>query len=314
MPPKTGFIGSNLARGRLIPFLGAGASAFALDPANNLPLGADLARKLADYSAFPNKNDSARADLARVASYCSAKHGRDQVVEFLSDELQKGFPPNPLHHVLAEVAGRVPMLIITTNYDDMMERALTDAEVPFDIMVAAIERKEFAGALLYKRWGSTVFDEEVDPKALALPVDPGNLTKLTRTVLFKMHGSVLPQAKGSFVVTEEDYVAYLRDLQEGSSRLIPSSMHGLMRCPFLFLGYGLRDWNLRVLLAGLFASPGHARGRTDDKKSIAIARRMDEDEQQAWGHRRVDVQAWEFAEFVPALRADLQEIWQPATL
>jgi hypothetical protein len=309
--PKTGFIGRSLAKGGLIPFLGAGASAFTIDAANHLPLGADLARKLADYGEFPNENDSARSDLARVASYCSARFGRDRVVEFLSEELQIGFQPNPLHHLLAEVAGRVPMLIITTNYDDMMERALMDAKVPFDVIVAAIERKDFAGALLYKRWGSAAFDEEVDPKLLALPVDPLSSTKLTRTVLFKMHGSVLPQAKGSFVVTEEDYVAYLRGVQE-NSRLIPSSMHLLMRRPFLFLGYGLRDWNLRVLLAGLFGTPGHARGQTDDRKSFAIARRMDGDEQAAWGHRRVDVQLREFAAFVPDLWADLQEAWQPA--
>ena len=114
------------------------------------------------------------------------------------------------------------------------------------------------------------------------------------------------------MVTEEDYVAYLRGGQEGSSRLMPPSMNLLMRRPFLFLGYGLRDWNLRVLLTGLFCTPGPARGQTDDRKSFAIARRMDGDEQAAWGHRRVDVQLREFAAFVPDLRADLHEAWQSA--
>ena len=313
MPPKTGFIGRSLAKGGLIPFLGAGASAFALDSLNHLPLGADLARKLADIGEFPNDADNARADLARVASYVSAKIGRDWVVEFLSEELQKGHQPNPLHHVLAEVAARAPMLIITTNYDDMMERALLAAQVEFDVVVAAVERKAYAGALLHRPWGAAAFDEDVDPNALALPADPLKPTELTRTVLFKMHGSVLPEAKGSFVVTEEDYVAYLRGGLDGG-RLIPPAMHLLMRPRrFLFLGYGLRDWNLRVLLASLFGAPGQAQDHGSDRSSFAISRNMDSDEREIWQHRRVSVQLRDFGAFVPDLRADLQEIWQPAT-
>jgi hypothetical protein len=312
MPPKTGFIGRSLAKGGLIPFLGAGASAFSLDSASHLPLSADLARKLAEIGEFPNEQDAARNDLARVASYVSAKIGRDWVVDFLSEELQKGYQPNPLHNVLAEVSGRSPMLIITTNYDDMMERALLDAGVPFDIVIAAVERKAFAGALLHKAWGESVFDEAVDPMALALPVDPISPTELTRTVVFKMHGSVMPPAKGSFVVTEEDYVAYLRGGIDGG-RLIPPAMHLLMRPRrFLFLGYGLRDWNLRVLLASLFGAPGQARDQGTDRSSFAISHTMEGDEREIWQHRRVSVQLRDFAAFVPDLRADLLDIWNLA--
>jgi hypothetical protein len=90
-------------------------------------------------------------------------------------------------------------------------------------------------------------------------------------------------------------------------------MHLLMRPRrFLFLGYGLRDWNLRVLLASLFGAPGQARDQGTDRSSFAISHTMEGDEREIWQHRRVSVQLRDFAAFVPDLRADLLDIWNLA--
>jgi hypothetical protein len=218
-PVRLGLMPNSLARGDLIPFFGAGASAFATGDAggNGLPLGRELAIELAEVVDFPNNDESARADLARVASYAAITEGRGRVVEFLEQKIRPGLTPSPLHFLLAQVASRVPLLIVTTNYDDLVESALKS--IPHDVIISAVERRDYAGALFYRAWGRDHF-EPTEPQALALPVDDANPTKLQRTIVFKMHGSIpVGNSIGSFVVTEEDYVAYLSGMS--GPRLIP---------------------------------------------------------------------------------------------
>ena len=87
------------------------------------------------------------------------------------------------------------------------------------------------------------------------PIDVPNTyaTELSlerRTILLKLHGAVdpLPEREWeSFVITEDDYIDYL-----GHSELtavVPVSLAAkLRRSHFLFLGYEMADWNLRLVL------------------------------------------------------------------
>jgi SIR2-like domain len=315
-PIRLGLMAYSLARGDLIPFLGAGASAFAaaIETGKGLPLGRELALELADAVEFPNDDAYARADLARVASYAAVTEGRGRVVEFLVQRIRPGLKPSPLHALLAEVALRVPLLIVTTNYDDLMETALQD--VPHDVIVSAIERRDYAGALFHRAWG-TVHFEATEPQALALPVDDANPIQLRRTIVFKMHGSIPREnSSGSFVVTEEDYVAYLSGMS--GPRLIPPQLRTLMRPrQFLFLGYALRDWNLRVLLHSIRLPLQKIDVVTQDdsgmeKTSYAISRQMAADERKLWEKRSVTVRQMDFSQFVPALSDQLYDIWSKA--
>ena len=66
-----------------------------------------------------------------------------------------------------------------------------------------------------------------------------------------MHGSISADSGwDSFVVTEEDYVEFLSRMTD--NKAIPSILIDYFQeRNFLFLGYSLRDWNLRVLLRRL---------------------------------------------------------------
>jgi hypothetical protein len=287
----------SLARGDLIPFLGAGASAFAAaaETGKGLPLGRELALELADAVEFPNDDAYARADLARVASYAAITEGRGRVVEFLVQKIRPGLKPSSLHVLLAEVAFRVPLLIVTTNYDDLLETALEG--VPHDVIVSAVESRDYAGALFHRVWGAAHF-KPTEPKALALPIDKADPTKLQRTIVFKMHGSIPgANSSGSFVVTEEDYVAYLSGMS--GPRLIPAQLRLLMHPrQFLFLGYALRDWNLRVLLHSIRLPLKKIAAKDSsgmEKTSYAISRQMAEDERKLWEKRSVTVRQMDFS-------------------
>jgi hypothetical protein len=77
IPPFRGII-EELRCGKVVPFLGAGASglraAGALPP---LPSGAELARRIALDAEFPVEDDRDLKDLPKVASYYVDKINRD---------------------------------------------------------------------------------------------------------------------------------------------------------------------------------------------------------------------------------------------
>ena len=73
-------------------------------------------------------------------------------------------------------------------------------------------------------------------------------------MILKLHGGVDPgpeRAWESFVVTEDDYIDYLP--QSELAAAVPVGLAArLRRSHFLFLGYGMRDWNLRLVLNRLW--------------------------------------------------------------
>src|SRR5262245_57326089 len=69
------------------------------------------------------------------------------------------------------------------------------------------------------------------------------------SVIYKMHGSIerSPGAAEQYVITEDDYVDFLTRITKSAA--IPNIFaEPFQTRPFLFLGYGLDDWNLRVVL------------------------------------------------------------------
>jgi hypothetical protein len=64
-----------------------------------------------------------------------------------------------------------------------------------------------------------------------------------------MHGNAdaTDQERDSYVITEDDYVEFLSRM--ASQTALPATFaEPFRKSHFLFLGYGLRDWNLRVVL------------------------------------------------------------------
>jgi len=113
-----------------------------------------------------------------------------------------------------------------------------------------------------------------------------------------MHGTVDGRQRkwDSFVITEDDYVDFLSRM--ASNTAVPSlfKQHFHNR-QFLFLGYGLRDWNLRVILRDVF------KDRQDKLRSWAIQSKPTELERKLWEHRNVNIYDVEIDEFVNQLRA-----------
>ena len=105
-PPYRG-IWRRLQAGRVIPFLGAGASRVA-PPADNSspndelcpPSGSDLAKFLADEGEFPLQDDRDRCDLAKVSSYYVESLNRTSLREVLRTKLNHEYPTGSIHTFL----------------------------------------------------------------------------------------------------------------------------------------------------------------------------------------------------------------------
>lgn len=303
--PPYGDIVLGLMEGRVIPFLGAGASLSPrLDAAEpwtpkspDLPSARDLARYLATMSNFPGTAAQEIEDLTRVASYSADISGRQQLRRHLRRALNRSVQYRRLHQFLAGIPAH--LLCIVTNYDTLLEQAFRAAGKPFDLLVYPADRRDNLNSLIYVADGTSE-PQYVEANALDLDLDD-------RSVIYKMHGTVWPEdeALDNFVITEEDYVEFLSRMTSNASSAVPAQFYHYSRNrSFLFLGYSLRDWNLRVVLKNLRRQLTSTTGRVledDLVPSWAIQRSPSALEQRLWGRRRVEIFDMDLDEFIERL-------------
>ena len=238
--------------GEVIPFLGAGVNLCGRPPgtdwqqAHYLPSGTELAAYLAAEFGYPS-ND--KQDLVRVSQYATVMRGSGPLYRRLQQVFAAEYPPTSLHHFLATLPATLRergclqpyQLIVTTNYDDLLERAFEAAGEPCDLVsyVAAVEQR---GKFWHVPHGDT-------PRLIDKPNEYLDLPLGQRTVILKIHGAMDRAGieQSSFVITEDDYIDYLARMNTSSP--LPKTLAARMKqSGFLFLGYSLRDWNLRVIL------------------------------------------------------------------
>jgi hypothetical protein len=297
-----------IKEGRVIPFLGAGASIGAHAGVGGsewtptildlLPSGKELANYFAKYSNFPSENEHDRNDLAKVTSYCSDTIGRDRLDEKLHHFLHHDYPVCEVHRFLAEVPAH--QVIVVTNYDTLLEQAFRAAGKPYHLVVYSTNCKEHANALLC--WPHNGEPRFVEPNKL--DIDLGNTT-----VIYKMHGTVDKNDCGrdSFVITEEDYVEFLSRMT--TQKAVPALLSRCFRDRnFLFLGYSLGDWNLRVILKNIAKMrPAKSILGDDLLPAWAIQKNPTELECRLWEKRGVNIFNITVGEFIAKLKAASME-------
>ena len=248
-----------LMRGRVTPFLGAGANLCGRPPGLEwspgcgfYPSGAELAHYLAE--AFDVQGADPR-NLMEVASFVLVMHGRRPLYMELDRVFSEDVPPSPPHRFLARArsaARRIDRsapapLFVTTNYDNALEQALGEVNEPYDV-VAYVAEGDRRGKFVHL----TADGEKI------LIDDPSRYEGIgldERPVILKIHGTIDRADEGwdSFVIAEEQYVEYLA---ADTWAAIPAAVHArMLSSRFLFLGYAMRDWNLLVILHRLRLLP-----------------------------------------------------------
>lgn len=283
--------------GRVVPFLGAGANLCDRPDSDTrfkrgqyLPSGSELAEYLANSFGCPLSED-----LARVSQYVALLGpGYRALYQALRELFDVNYPPTLLHKLLAVIPrifrdrglAASCQLIVTTNYDDVLERTFHAAHEEFDLVSYMAAEGDSKGKFLHWSYAFTPtinrqsfeneeqFNDEVarerkefDEQFWSRWPPPGISSQLIkcsneytgvaigkRPVILKIHGAVdrvtppdLREPLDSFVITDEDYIDYLT--RADISTLVPMNVAAKFNWSnFLFLGYSLRDWNLRVIL------------------------------------------------------------------
>jgi hypothetical protein len=286
-----GAVVRDLIGNRVVPLLGAGVNLCERPPGAgwtqgaDLPSGVELADHLAAQFFFPG--GAGTAELVRVSQFVAINDGTGLLYDELRKLFHKDYEPTRVHEFFASLPRLLPrlrsddapseqQLIVTTNYDDLLERAFARASVPFDV-VWYIADGEARGKFWHRP-----FDGE--PRVIDRPEEYDDLDLEERPVILKIHGAVDrgDRDRDSFVITEDHYIDYLTKTE--LKQLVPVELVAkLMKSRFLFLGYSMQDWNLRVILHRIW-------GRSPlTYPSWAIQRNPSKLEEKFWEKRDVEV-------------------------
>jgi len=276
--------------GECVLFLGAGVHAgppegsdYEYADADRPLLVRELVQRLAEdcdfQRAFPQADhpDEYPLNLARVSLFADTPKGggRKNLVDSLRTHLQQGKRPSRALRALAQMPFKV---IVTTNFDTLVDTALAEA-----------------GKKPVRLW--------YDPSPNHPTEDMTDEPTEESPVLYKIHGDF--DKPESIVITDEDYITFVQRMGD-SDRFhpVPLTVREKMRkWPTLFVGYSLRDYNLRLLFRTL-------RWRIDEARfplSFSVDRGPDPLIQQVWENERQYVLfvVSELWKFVPHVQEDV---------
>jgi SIR2-like domain len=298
-------IADRILDGAVVPFLGAGVNlcgrpdSMKFELGHYLPSGSELASYLARHVKYPYQD---RDDLLRVSQYVDVMLGLRPLYEELHDIFDADYEPTPVHRLLASIPAlirgrpsdepKIFPLIVTTNYDVALERAFTDAGEEYDLVTYIADGPK-SGRFLHT-------SPDGVPHVIRRPNTYTELGFGERPVIAKIHGTVTrgKQNGDSFVITENHYIDYLS--RTDIAQLIPVHIAERMRqTHFLFLGYSLKDWNLRVILHRIF------RDAPWGWNSWAVQLMPESIEEKSWFRRGVELLDARLEEYVDRLSAAL---------
>jgi hypothetical protein len=299
-----------LTEGKIVPFLGAGASRVGITEAVPLPDGRTLALELIKRmgGAFPGKQDE---ELAKVAQFFEQSvFDRPALYEYIVSrfrERQADVQTSAVAQLLATVPVTGQLFLMTTNYDLQIERAMRAANRPLCVITQNMRDPGHGASLVEVTYPDGTFSQEAadhfqwnDPARIP---DPGTV------YLYKMHGSAGPRVirseRDDIIITEDDYVDFLLNCGGPVSPYFPppSLANVYKERRFLFLGYSLEDWNFRAFLRLLALR--HALSGREQLKHWAIQLDPGPLDEPLWRQRNVNLYKGDLAEFC----RDLEACW-----
>jgi SIR2-like protein len=285
--------------------------------------------------------------LLTVASYFNKPRDREELVHNLVERFARVRHVTPIQEVvgccakqfvdaqnaLPRTSEKDDYLIITTNYDQLIEQNLTDLQVP--TCVLRVDRKSrvfidfMPGAQDFLKLTRDQFAElertyKEDDFQTHRQASQFCLSNKSHAVamVYKIHGCPVSDERyraDNVVISDQDYVMFIQ--KNGlNNELIPAYIRKrAMYAGFLFLGYSFSDWNVRSLYKHFVRSreDSHrlavppqmeeqlpAAGGVDDEEDedYIVMRSYDDEDDYFFQQWRVSVLVSELDEFAAALR------------
>jgi hypothetical protein len=238
--------------GKLTPILGLGLTDSLVGARHQ------IAREWAQTFKFPMARHE-RDDMPHVAQFVRAMTDewtlRARLGEYISEELERRY---------ADVVGGAPKAALGDRLKLAWEHRLAESSAdihrtlaglscpiyvtahPANLLAEALHRAGKEPVVELCRWRPDVYDWPVS----TVESDPGYVPSPERPLVFHVFGNL--DFPDSLVLTEDDYFDFLIAVTENKDELVPTSVRSrLADSALLFLGFGLQDWDVRVLLRTL---------------------------------------------------------------
>lgn len=260
----------------LIPFLGDGI--YGKEPLSFKC----VAEALADKAGLPVQ-EGVSVGLATAAETLALQRDNREVFlcelrDILANQAAACKPP-AAHDLILDL--KPPWLVLSVNYDDLLERRLAEAGKPYVLVChvlrsgAGIEGQEpnkHAGKILVVRnrgsHGKESAGANPDPRPeVELCASDKLVLQKTDCVLYKLLGSpflnkipfVEEQELDPVVITESDHIDFLVHLRRDSTSVPNAIVTLLKKRKLLFLEYNLDIWHYR-LISHVFRVGGTSEG------------------------------------------------------
>lgn len=301
--------------GSLVVFLGAGANADDRGGpwqagSGTLPDDQDLALYLASRVGL---NDTS-PHLAEIAQYAGARYCERDLFNWVTQALtvDAGPGPGPVYRYLAQlpkVLGNRYQLIVTPNYDAALEKAFRDAGEEFDVAVYMAPGSQQDGRIVpegrfvHVPWEGRAHSIEKPNIYSDFPIVAGD-GRLRRTVIMWINGAVDGlldlHCEDNYVITEDHYINYMNGSAE---EVVPGQiLMKLRKSNYLFLGYTIADWRLRVFLKRIWKGPGLGRAQY-----WAVEHQPDALEEDLWRQLNVRLYRSSLVEYLQGLHQFLKD-------
>ena len=227
-------------------------------------------------------------ELPRVSQFAAVTRGSGPLYDELHAIAEAEGEPTVTHRFFAALPsllrerGAPHQLLVMTAYDDALEHAFEEAGEEVDV-VSYLASGRNRGKFCHLAPDGTAH-------VIAIPnTYAAELSLARRTVILKVRGQIdrTPTRDWeSFVVTEDDHIDYLGRADVAAQ--VPIGLAAtLRRSHFLFLGYTMRDWCLRLVLGRIWGDAPAA------YRAWAVHPAPGSSERELW--RRVDVDLVESA-------------------
>lgn len=301
--PRYASILEELEKGKVAFFIGEGVNCPQKStPASTShfpPLGADLARTMAETYALDQPEG---LGLAEIAQRVAVREGGEAPIHAdLHQAFDADFELTDVHLGLAQLTrsvrasgrARHQPVFLTVNYDDLMERAFAEAGVPLDVLAYVVDDNGRCYFSHLPAGGA--------PIPLTRPNEYVAHSTEENPLLLKLAGTVDRSDRGAehFVVTEDDHFFYAVD--QGIRELLPPViLTRLQRSRYVFLGHSLRHWTLRSIISRVFP-----RGRLP-ARSWVVAEEMNDQDREFWNFRNAEPLRADMCSFAAELTREFE--------
>lgn len=197
------------------------------------PIGSELSQHLASKCGFPGED---WWNLQRVSQYYeSTLKSRFMLVEDIKNAVYKDKTVSPVLRALASLGFPI---VITTNYDDLYEKALKQK---------ALEEGQSGAPPV--QYDVSIYSPN---NSVQLKTDDCRATpSQDRPYILKIHGDI--SKPESIVITDEDYIQFVLRMSDKHPfhPVGKNVLAYLNKWITLFIGYRLTDYNLRLLFKTL---------------------------------------------------------------